>query len=117
MPDQLIPPPADDAHDDLAFNNTPNQLTLFRILIVPVVVGCLMAHTRAWDIVATVLFSVASITDYFDGYLARKYKIETVYGKLMDPLADKFLVICSLIMLQSLGEFTRLRSCFWSAGN
>jgi CDP-diacylglycerol--glycerol-3-phosphate 3-phosphatidyltransferase len=49
---------------------------------------------------------VASLTDYFDGYLARKYQIETVYGKLMDPLADKFLVICSLIMLQHLGRMS-----------
>lgn len=90
--------------DDLSFNNTPNQLTLFRIFIVPAVIFCLSRREPLWDYLATALFSIASITDFFDGYLARKYKIETVYGKLMDPLADKFLVICSLIALQDLGR-------------
>lgn len=89
-------------HDDLEFNNLPNQLTSVRVLIVPVVILCLYLRQPFYDYLATFLFSVASITDYFDGYLARKHKIETIFGKLMDPLADKFLVICSLIMLQEL---------------
>ena len=90
--------------EPLTFHTTPNYLTLLRILFVPGVVFALGEGTYWWDFTAAALFGVASITDYFDGYIARKYKIETVYGKLMDPLADKFLVICSLIMLQHLGR-------------
>jgi CDP-diacylglycerol--glycerol-3-phosphate 3-phosphatidyltransferase len=92
--------------DQMTFHTTPNYLTLLRVVFVPGVIFCLYQHTFWWDFSAAVLFGLASLTDYFDGYLARKYKIETVYGKLMDPLADKFLVICSLIMLQGLGRMS-----------
>ncbi len=69
---------------------------------VPVVIGLLFIEKPAWDIVAALCFTVASITDWYDGYLARKLKLVTVYGKLLDPLADKFLVVTALIMLQEL---------------
>jgi CDP-diacylglycerol--glycerol-3-phosphate 3-phosphatidyltransferase len=90
--------------DELTFNTTPNQLTLLRIAFVPVVVGLLFLKEPKWDLLAALAFTVASITDYFDGYLARAYQVVTVYGKLLDPLADKFLVVTSLIMLQALGR-------------
>ncbi len=90
--------------DELTFNTTPNQLTLARMIFVPLVITLLFIGTPFWDQMAAWAFVVASITDYFDGYLARKQKIETVYGKLLDPLADKFLVVSSLIMLQHLGR-------------
>ncbi len=90
-------------HDhELQFANTPNILTLVRMLMVPLVVAALMAQQPHWDIVAGVCFSLAAITDYFDGYVARVQGLVTIYGKLMDPLADKFLVVCSVIMLQQL---------------
>ena len=92
------------SHDYMTFNTAPNMLTLLRILFAPVVVGCLMVHETKWDVAAGILFSIASITDYFDGYLARLLKVETIYGKLMDPLADKFLVVSALIMLQEMGR-------------
>jgi CDP-diacylglycerol--glycerol-3-phosphate 3-phosphatidyltransferase len=88
----------------MTFTTAPNLLTLLRILFVPVVVALLFIRDPQWDVVAALVFAVASITDYFDGYLARVQKNETVYGKLMDPLADKFLVVSSLIMLQELGR-------------
>lgn len=91
-------------HDELTFNTTPNYLTLLRILFVPVVVGLLFLRNPTWDVVAAFAFAAASITDYFDGYLARTQKLVTVYGKLLDPLADKFLVVSALIMLQALGR-------------
>lgn len=72
--------------------------------MIPAVIYALSLRTNTADWVAAFLFGIASITDYFDGYLARKYKLETVYGKLLDPLADKFLVICSCVMLQELGR-------------
>jgi len=104
------PPPTPNTYnrvqpnDDLTFNTTPNILTLIRIIFVPIVVGLLFLKDPRWDVVAALAFGVASITDYFDGYIARSQKIETVYGKLMDPLADKFLVVSALIMLQHIGR-------------
>jgi CDP-diacylglycerol--glycerol-3-phosphate 3-phosphatidyltransferase len=92
-------------HDrELEFANTPNLLTLARMACVPVVVWLLFLGTPRTDLIAALVFGAASITDYFDGYLARKHKLVSVYGKLMDPLADKFLVVSALIMLQHLGR-------------
>lgn len=96
--------PASAKFDEMTFHTTPNYLTLLRIVFVPAVIFALSMKTFWWDFTAAALFGLASFTDFLDGYLARKYKIETVYGKLMDPLADKFLVICSLIMLQALSR-------------
>lgn len=90
--------------DDLRFNTAPNFLTLIRMLCVPLVVGALYLKTPGWDLAAALIFGAASITDYFDGYLARSQKTVTLYGKLMDPLADKFLVVSSLVMLLELGR-------------
>jgi CDP-diacylglycerol--glycerol-3-phosphate 3-phosphatidyltransferase len=86
--------------DPLSFDTVPNRLTVLRMLCVPGVVYCMAQGTVNYDIAAAVLFAVAAITDYFDGAIARSYKTETIFGKLMDPLADKFLVLGALIMLQ-----------------
>ncbi len=91
-------------HDELKFGTTPNILTMIRIGFVPIVIGLMMKREHSWDIAAALVFGVASITDYFDGYLARTQKVVTIYGKLLDPLADKFLVVSSLVMLQELGR-------------
>jgi CDP-diacylglycerol--glycerol-3-phosphate 3-phosphatidyltransferase len=88
----------------LEFTNTPNILTLFRILCVPVVVTLMFFKDPTWDLVAAWTFGAAAITDILDGWVARRQNIVTVYGKLMDPLADKFLVAGSLIMLLFLGR-------------
>jgi CDP-diacylglycerol--glycerol-3-phosphate 3-phosphatidyltransferase len=101
---QPASPTTEVAHNDMRFNTTPNHLTLLRMAFVPVVVGMLAVRNPVWDLAAGWTFAAASITDYFDGYLARTQKIETVYGKLLDPLADKFLVVSSLIMLEHLGR-------------
>lgn len=84
--------------------NLPNWLTTFRVLLIPVVIICLYQQTNFYDWMAGIIFGIASITDYFDGYLARKWKLETIYGKFLDPLADKFIVICAAIMLLKLGR-------------
>ena len=89
---------------ELTFNTTPNILTLIRMGFVPIIVGCLFVKQPLWDVLAAIAFIIASITDAFDGYIARAQKAVTVYGKLMDPLADKFLVVSSLVMLQELGR-------------
>ncbi len=88
--------------DQLTIDTAPNRLTALRMLAVPLVVWCLSFHTFFWDSIATTIFVAAAITDYFDGYLARTTKAVTIYGKLLDPLADKFLVVVVLIMLQHL---------------
>ncbi len=82
---------------------TPNFITITRILIIPVIVILLMYETRMTTFLAAVLFSLASITDYVDGYLARTRGLVTKLGQIMDPLADKLLVSSTLVMLVSLG--------------
>ena len=82
--------------------NAPNVLTVLRILLVPVLVVALLTETERGDLVAAVVFVVASITDYADGYLARRSNLITTFGKLMDPIADKLLILASLIALVSL---------------
>lgn len=92
------------AIDQLTFDTAPNRLTLLRMIAVPGVVYFLSRRTATSDEIAGVIFVIAAITDWFDGYLARATKAITIYGKLMDPLADKFLVVATLIMLQNLGR-------------
>jgi CDP-diacylglycerol--glycerol-3-phosphate 3-phosphatidyltransferase len=82
--------------------NLPNGLTVVRIMLVPVLVVALLGNTPAGDILAAVVFSLASLTDFVDGYLARSRDSITTFGKLMDPLADKLLIIAALISLVSL---------------
>ncbi len=82
--------------------NLPNLLTVLRIMLVPVLVVALLGNTPAGDVLAAVVFALASLTDFVDGYLARARDSITNFGKLMDPLADKLLVIAALISLVSL---------------
>ena len=80
----------------------PNLLSLFRILIIPVLVYLLTFTDRASALLAGALFLVAAVTDYFDGYLARRTKSVSDVGKILDPLADKLMVASALIMLAAL---------------
>jgi CDP-diacylglycerol--glycerol-3-phosphate 3-phosphatidyltransferase len=82
--------------------NLPNVLTVVRIMLVPVLVVALLGNTREGDVLAAVVFSLASLTDFVDGYLARARGSITTFGKLMDPLADKLLIVAALISLVSL---------------
>ena len=85
--------------------NLPNFLTVLRILLVPVLVVALLAEGgRTVDIIAAVVFALASVTDALDGYLARSRSQETSFGKLMDPVADKLLIIAAILALVSLGR-------------
>jgi CDP-diacylglycerol---glycerol-3-phosphate 3-phosphatidyltransferase len=82
--------------------NVPNILTVLRIMLVPVLVVALLGDTSAGDVLAAVVFVLASLTDFIDGYLARAQDSITTFGKLMDPLADKLLVVAALLSLVSL---------------
>ncbi len=84
--------------------NVPNVLTVVRILLVPVLVVALLEKTGGGDLLAAVVFAVASVTDAIDGYLARSRNSITTFGKLMDPIADKLLIIAALVALVSLGR-------------
>ena len=86
----------------MATLNWPNFLTVVRILLVPVLVVALVGNTSGGDILAAIVFALASVTDFVDGYLARSRDSVTTFGKLMDPLADKLLVVAALISLVSL---------------
>ena len=84
--------------------NLPNALTLLRILAVPVVVVALLVEMPNGDIIAAAVFAAAALTDGLDGYIARSRNSITTFGKLMDPLADKLLIIGALLCLVSLGR-------------
>ena len=77
--------------------NLPNILTILRFLIVPFFIVLLFDKTYTGRLIALILFSIASITDLFDGYLARKWNQETEFGKFLDPLADKALVLGAFV--------------------
>jgi len=82
--------------------NLPNALTLLRILAVPVVVVALLGETPNGDELAAAVFALAALTDGLDGYFARSRDAVTTFGKLMDPFADKLLIVAALISLVSL---------------
>jgi CDP-diacylglycerol--glycerol-3-phosphate 3-phosphatidyltransferase len=86
--------------------SVPNILTLCRILAAPLLVVLLSFPNPLTRAVATLLFIVASTTDYFDGYLARRYNVISPMGKLLDPMADKLLIMTALIMLVACSEGT-----------
>ena len=94
----------------------PNRLTFLRIMCIPVVVYLMslgevasesghfgiinpIKNPSMTDIAAAIVFAVAAITDFFDGWIARKFNVETVLGKLLDPLADKLLVVSAMVIL------------------
>ncbi len=84
--------------------NISNKLTVMRIALIPFCIYFLAMNSEMISVlISLVIFIVASITDFFDGYLARKYNMITDFGKLMDPLADKLLVLSVLIAFIDFG--------------
>lgn len=87
--------------------NLPNKLTLFRVVLIPVMVvlsyflkDIVVIHTVSLsNLLVLIVFVIAAFTDFLDGYIARKYNMVTNFGKFMDPLADKLLVLAGLIIL------------------
>ena len=84
--------------------NLPNKLTVLRICMVPIFIVVMMLPASVLDpiisgLIGVALFIAASVTDMLDGKIARKYGLVTDFGKLMDPLADKFMVICALAVI------------------
>ena len=93
--------------------NLPNKITLARILMIPLMVIIpflgiegkfdIFGGLTYSNLIITVIFLIASITDFFDGYLARKNNLVTTFGKFLDPIADKLLVLSAMLMLVELG--------------
>jgi CDP-diacylglycerol--glycerol-3-phosphate 3-phosphatidyltransferase len=79
--------------------NLPNLLTLARVAAIPVVMVLMLSDSRSSGMWAALIFTIAAITDFVDGWLARKWQVVTVLGKFLDPLADKLIVMAALIML------------------
>ncbi len=77
----------------------PNFLTTFRIVILPVLILSFYIPGMVANVIAATLFAIAAITDYFDGYFARTLKVQSNFGKCLDPIADKLLVIVAIVML------------------
>ena len=84
----------------------PNFMTTSRIAAIPAIVILLSYENRFTLFIAALVFSIASVTDYFDGYLARTQGMVTTLGKILDPVADKLLVASTLIMLVETGFVT-----------
>lgn len=84
--------------------NLPNALTGFRIACIPLVVICLQFPGKLAAFLAALFFGLASVTDFLDGFFARKYGNVTVLGKFLDPLADKILISVTMIALLPLGR-------------
>lgn len=79
--------------------NIPNQLTTLRVILIPVFMFFFTSDITENNIIAAVIFIIASLTDFLDGHLARKWNLVTNFGKIMDPFADKLLVLTALIYL------------------
>lgn len=105
-------------NNEWEIDNLPNRLTMFRVILIPIIIFSLFSvqmkyewalmHTSLLNYIAAWTFVIASITDFLDGFIARKKNIVTVFGSFLDPIADKFLVISALIMLQALDRINVL---------
>lgn len=80
--------------------NLPNKLTMMRVLLIPVFMVC---AANRWMLAAGIIFAVASLTDYFDGHIARKNNLVTDFGKFADPLADKLLTTTAFLYMMADG--------------
>lgn len=104
---------------EFKYKNLPNVLTIIRILLIPVIliisvienIGTnflqneLFMGVTLGNLIILIIFIIASVTDFFDGKIARKYNLVTDLGKFLDPLADKLLVCCTFIYLIEIGKF------------
>ena len=88
--------------------NIPNSITMIRIVFIPFVVVCLAMKTPFYCLLSVAAFSIAAISDFFDGYLARKLNLVSVTGKFLDPLADKLMVMAATVQLAAMDSHRHL---------
>ena len=82
--------------------NIPNFLTLVRILLIPVIILFMEIDEEFYRWLSLLLYFIACISDFFDGYLARKFEIESNFGRFLDPIADKILIVSIIFILSVL---------------
>ncbi len=92
--------------------NLPNKLTLFRVVLIPL---CLLFTLLNLNVLAAIFFITACLTDFFDGYIARKQGIVTNFGKFADPVADKILALTMMIALLARGDYFWWATCIVAA--
>ena len=92
----------------LKLSDIPNLLTVFRILSIPIIILCLLPQTVFFNWVALIFYGFACITDFFDGFLARRFSVESSFGKFFDPVADKILVISVIFILVAISKIDGL---------
>ena len=95
----------------MIFMNLPNSLTLLRVLLIPICLVFLAINTSFCQIMTLIVFIIACITDWLDGYLARQNNRVTNFGKFLDPVADKLLVLSVMIALAGLNRFPAWACC------
>ncbi len=88
--------------------NLANKLTILRIIMIPFFMLFLLMGTLTYDIIAGFIFIIASLTDFLDGYIARSRNMITKFGKFMDPLADKLLVISAFMVFVQRGDISAI---------
>lgn len=89
--------------------NLPNILTISRVFAIPAIVLSFYIQNKYADLITISIFMFACITDFFDGYLARTWQVQSKFGKLFDPIADKLIVVSTIIMLiymHKINDFT-----------
>jgi CDP-diacylglycerol--glycerol-3-phosphate 3-phosphatidyltransferase len=82
----------------------PNALTVFRLALVPLFVGLVLASDAGYSWNAAIVFLVAGVTDQVDGFLARRWRVESAFGKIADPLADRLMIGAAAILLWHAGR-------------
>jgi CDP-diacylglycerol--glycerol-3-phosphate 3-phosphatidyltransferase len=87
-----------------ALLNVPNTITMLRVTVIPVLFFLLLSPGETGSLVIASLFVIAAITDFLDGYVARKYEIVTVMGKYLDPIADKLIINAAMILMIPIGR-------------
>lgn len=88
--------------------NLPNLLTMGRVAAIPLVLWLMWIDTRETNFWAMMLYSAAAVTDFIDGYLARRMGLTSLLGKFLDPLADKLIVLATLVMMVAQGRMPAL---------
>ena len=86
------------------FNATPNQLSIVRIILTPFFAWTFLSDSLHWKFIAAIIFTIAAITDWYDGHVARKYGMTSIWGRFLDPLADKILVLTAFFVCAFAGE-------------
>ncbi len=96
------------AGPDRAMTNIPNLLTLFRIALIPVLVASFYVGGEVGNRLAFAVFVLAGVTDFFDGYIARRFDQRSALGRFLDPVADKLVVAAALLMMVGFGHIVGL---------